>query len=120
MEQKIILLRALLIKGAVATLTASLTALVFFSPYEAAGIIIGGAIGILNFVILIRFVYSIIYPESGGRGIIIFLSTAKLLFLFLIFLAIIKWQIVSILGVFAGFTIILIVLAYEGLRQARA
>ena len=113
------LLRALQIKGAIATLTASLIALAFFSLHEAAGIIIGGAIGILNFIILIRFVYSIINPESGGRGIIIFLSTTKLLFFFLIFLAIIKWQIVSILAVFAGFTIILIILAYEGLRQIK-
>lgn len=120
MDQKTRLLKFLQIKGSIAALTASLIALIFFSLHEAAGIIIGSAIGILNFIILIRFVYTIINPESGGRGIIIFLSITKLLFFFLILLAIIKWQIVSILAVFAGFTIILIILAYEGLRQAKA
>ncbi len=121
MEQKNRLLRALQIKGAIATLTASIISLIFFSLYEAAGIIIGGAIGLLNFIILIRFVYTIINPESGGgKGIIIFQYTAKLLFFFLIFFAIIKWQIVSILAVLVGFTIILIITAIEGLRQARS
>ncbi len=86
MEQKNRLLRALQIKGAIATLTASIISLIFFSLYEAAGIIIGGAIGLLNFIILIRFVYTII----------------------------------SILAVLVGFTIILIITAIEGLRQARS
>lgn len=121
MEQKRMLLRALQIKGAIAALTASLISLIFFSFYEAAGIIIGSAIGILNFIILIRFVYTIINPESGsGKGIVIFQYSAKLFFLFLVFFAIIKWQIVSILAVLVGFTIILIILAYEGLRLARS
>ena len=120
MEQKRMLLKAVQTKGTIATLTASIISLIFFSLYEAAGIIIGGAIGILNFIILIRFVYAIINPESGdGKGVIIFQYTAKLLFFFFVFLAIVKWQLVSILAVLAGFTIILIILAYDGLRQAK-
>ena len=121
MNQAKSLIKALQIKGAIAALAGALISLVFFSLHEAAGIIIGGAIGILNFIILIRFVYSIINPESGGgRGIIIFQYTFKLILFLFIFFAIIKWQIVSILAVLAGFTIILILLAYEGLQQAKS
>ncbi|MBI5043791.1 MAG: ATP synthase subunit I [Nitrospirae bacterium] len=121
MDQKKILLRTLQIKGTIATLIAASISLIFFSFHEATGIILGGAIGILNFIILIRFVYTIVSPESGGgKGVIIFQYATKLILFLFIFFAIIKWQLLSILAVLSGFTIILIITVYEGLQQMRS
>ncbi len=118
MEQKKMLLKAVQTKGAIVALTASLIALIFFTYREAAGIIIGGAVGIFNFVILIRFVYALIQPESaGGRIFISSLYAAKLFLFFALFFVIAKWGFVNLIAVIAGFSIILIILIYEGLRQ---
>lgn len=118
MEQEKRLLKALQIKGGIAILITAILAISFFSVYEAAGIIFGGAIGILNFSILIHFVYSILgFDSAKGRRVIISQNAIKFLLLIFIFFAIIKWQLANILAVIIGFTIILIVITAEGLRQ---
>ncbi len=112
------LIKALQIKGGIAILITAILAFSFFSFYEAAGIIIGGAIGILNFSILIRVTYSILNPDSAkGRGMILSQYTVKLFAFLILFFAIIKWKFANILAVIIGFTIILIVITAEGLRQ---
>lgn len=121
MDQKTRLLKSLQIKGSIAALTASLITLILFTYREAAGILIGSAVGILNFIILIRFVFALIHPEStGGRAFASSLYAAKLFLFFILFFAIAKWGFVNILAVIAGFTIILSILIYEGLRQSKA
>jgi hypothetical protein len=118
MEQEKRLLKALQIKGGIAILITAILAILFFSIYEAAGIIIGGLIGILNFSMMIHFVYKILDSDSTkGKGINLSQYTGKPLFLLILFFAIIKWQLANILAVIIGFTIILIVITAEGLRQ---
>ena len=81
------LLKSLQIKGGIAILITAILAIFFFSIYEAAGIIIGGLIGILNFSMMIRFVYKILDSDSTkGKGINLSQYTGKPLFLLILFL----------------------------------
>ncbi|MBI5182577.1 MAG: ATP synthase subunit I [Nitrospirae bacterium] len=119
MEQEKRLLRALQINGGIAILITAILAFFFFSIYEAAGIIFGGAIGILNFSILIHFVYGILdFDSAKGSRVILSQNTIKFLLILFIFFAIIKWKLANILAVIIGFTIILIIFTAEGLRQS--
>jgi hypothetical protein len=84
-----------------------------------AGIIAGGVFGILNLRGLVRSVEGFIGSQKATVKII-FLSMTRLFLLFAAIFLLIWFKIINVLGMLFGFTVVFILILYEGMRVGRS
>ncbi len=83
------------------------------------GIIAGGALGILNLQGLVRSVEGLIGSKKATAKII-FLSMTRLFILFTAIFILIWLKIINILGMLFGFTVVVLLILYEGMKTSKS
>ena len=81
-------------------------------------ILVGGALGLLNIRALAWSVQGLLGSHKASIKMLFF-SQFRLVILFLILALLVYLQLVTILGILAGFTVVFIIVVREGLRQAK-
>ncbi len=82
------------------------------------GIIAGGLFGILNLRGLVRSVEGLIGSE-GLSAKIVFLSMTRLLMLFTAIFILVWLKIINVLGMLFGFTVVFVLILFEGMKVGR-
>ncbi len=83
------------------------------------GILTGGLLGILNLRGLVRSVEGLI-GSAVSTAKIVLLSMTRLLLLFLAIFVLIKFNLINILGLLSGFTIVFILILIEGVKMSKS
>ncbi len=83
------------------------------------GIISGGVFGVLNLAGLVRSVEGAVGTEKAKVRIIIF-SIIRLFILFAVIFILIWLKIVNIPGMLFGFTVVLVLILYEGMKVGKS
>jgi len=92
----------------------------FFEWYRLPlGIIIGGVFGVLNLAGLVRSVEGAVGTEKAKVRIIIF-SIIRLFILFAVIFILIWLKIVNIPGMILGFTVVFVLILYEGTKVGKS
>ena len=80
-----------------------------------ASIIIGGVFGILNLRGLVRSVEGLVGSEKATTKLI-FLSITRLLMLFIAIFILIWLKVINIIGMLFGFTVVFVLILFEGMK----
>jgi len=83
------------------------------------GIIAGGLLGILNLRGLARNVEGFISSEKATAGLI-FMSMIRLFMLFAVIFVFIWLKIINVLGMLFGFTVVFVLILFEGMKANRS
>lgn len=98
---------------------AALTAAFFDWQRLMPGVLIGGALAVLNLRGLARGVQALTSGNATGSVVLIILSQVRLLLLFLIMGFLVYLKVVSIPGLIIGFSIVFVVILIEGWKSTR-
>ena len=82
------------------------------------GIIIGGALGLVNLRGLAWGVRGLLGVEKAGARMLFF-SQFRIIMLFLVLAALVYIKLVNIFGILAGFTVVFSMIIIEGLKYAK-
>jgi hypothetical protein len=107
--------------GAISLAGAGLS-LIKFSPVVAYGIIAGAVLGIFNIWSIVRLVEALAGAAAAGpapgraaKSISVVMHMIKLILVFAILFILVKFQLVDLFALLAGFTVILVVNLFAGL-----
>ena len=107
--------------GAISVGCAALS-LIKFPPVVATGIIAGAVLGIFNIWSIVRLVEALagaaatgLAPGRAAKSISVVMHMIKLVLVFVILFILVKFQLVNLFALLAGFTVILMVNLFAGL-----
>ncbi len=83
------------------------------------GVLVGGALAVLNLRGLARGVQALTSGNASGSVALIILSQVRLLLLFLVMGILVYFKIVSIPGLIIGFSVVFAVILIEGWKSTR-
>lgn len=113
------ILRGVIKKSLIIILPAAAASAFFEWKKLPVGIILGGVFGILNLQGLVRSVEGLIGSKKATAKII-FLSMTRLFILFAAVFILIWLKIINILGMLFGFTVVFLLILYEGMKVGKA
>ena len=107
--------------GAISAAAAALS-LIKFPPTVAYGIIAGAVLGIFNIWSIVRLVEALagaaavgLAPGRAAKSISVVMHMIKLVLVFIILFILVKFNLVNLFALLAGFTVILLVNLFAGL-----
>jgi len=107
--------------GVISSAAASLS-LIKFPPVVAYGIIAGAILGLFNIWSIVRLVEALAGAAAAGqapgraaKSISVVMHMIKLILVFIILFILVKFQLVNLFALLAGFTVILVVNLFAGL-----
>jgi hypothetical protein len=114
--------KAVAIWGGAISAAAAALSLIKFSPVVAYGIIAGAILGIFNIWSIVRLVEALAGAAAAGqapgrasKSISVVMHVIKLILVFIILFILVKFKLVNLFALLAGFTVILVVNLFVGL-----
>lgn len=96
----------------------SIAAAIFIEPVKLPmSIIVGGLLALVNFSSLRRSIQK--HLDTNQPAKLFFLGAFRLFIVFAIIIALAMGRVVNLVGLAAGFTVVLVMLTLEGLKAAR-
>jgi len=112
------ILRRVIKKSLIIILPAAVASAFIEGKKLPLGIVAGGVLGILNLRGLVRNVQGVIGSKHATAKIV-FLSMFRLLGLFVAIFILIWFKIINVLGLLFGFTVVFVLILYEGMKVGK-